>query len=88
MQTDAKIMLSDDKLLSLSERARKVYLEIYDYCTYSADPQYNQLHQYRRAINRLAGPDRDILIQYFNSDPAIRWPGIPQEPWHYYKKPY
>lgn len=82
------IMISDDKYHSLSQEARYLYTTMYDYCTYAADPQYRRLHQFRNAISKLDPRDRDILIEYFNHDPAIRWPGIPQEPWHYYEKPY
>ena len=77
-----------DTIMSLSDQARFLYDSIYDYCTYSSDPQYQKLHKYRNQISKLEGRDRDILIEYFNSDPAIRWKGIPQEPYEYYKKDY
>ena len=85
---DGKIMIADDKLNSLSQEARYLYTCIYDYCTYAADPQYQKLHKFRQSISKLEGRDREILIDYFNSDPAINWPGIPQKPYEYYKKDY
>lgn len=76
-------------IMSLSEEARFLYDSIFDYCTYSSDPQYQKLHKYRNRIAALDNArDRDILIAYFNNDPAIRWPGIPEEPYVYYKKDY
>lgn len=65
-----------------------LYNMVYDYCTYASDPQYQTLHKFRNKINKLAGRDRELLIEYFNHDPAIRWPGMPCEPWDYYAKPY
>lgn len=72
----------------LSQEAKYLYTTIYDYCTYSADPQYQRLHKFRKSIEKLEGRDREILTEYFNSDPAINWPGIPSVPWDYYQKPY
>ena len=72
----------------LSQEAKFLYTSIYDYCTYAADPQYQRLHKYRNQISKLEGRDRDILIEFFNNDPAIRWNGIPQEPYLYYQKDY
>jgi len=73
----------------LSQQARLLYNNIYDYCTYAADPQYQKLHKYRNQIARIANTgDRDILIAYFNQDPAIRWNGMPEVPYLYYKKDY
>jgi hypothetical protein len=85
---DDQIMISDDKFNSLSQEAKYLYTTIYDYCTYSPDPQYHRLHQFRTQINKLEDRDRDILIEYFNTDPAICWPGISSKPWEYYAKPY
>lgn len=82
------IMISDEKYNSLSQEAKYLYTSIYDYCTYSADPQYQRLHKFRNSINKLQGQDKAILIEYFNNDPAIRWPGISSDPWQYYEKPY
>ena len=70
------------------QEAKFLYTSIYDYCTYAADPQYQRLHKYRNQISKLAGRDRDILIAYFNADPAIAWTGIPQVPYLYYAKDY
>lgn len=72
----------------LSQEAKFLYTCIYDYCTYAADPQYQRLHKYRNQISKLEGRDREILIEFFNHDPAIRWNGIPQEPYLYYQKDY
>jgi hypothetical protein len=72
----------------LSQEARFLYTSIYDYCTYASDPQYQRLHAYRNQISKLQGRDRDILVEYFNADPAIRWTGIPADPYAYYAQPY
>ena len=73
---------------ALSQEAKFLYTTIYDYCTYAADPQYQRLHEYRKQISKLHGQDREILVEFFNNDPAIRWNGIPQEPYAYYAKDY
>jgi hypothetical protein len=83
-----EIMISDEKFNSLSQEAKYLYTTIYDYCTYSSDPQYQRLHKFRKSIEKLESRDREVLIEYFNNDPAIRWPGIPCQPWDYYQKPY
>jgi hypothetical protein len=72
----------------LSQEGKFLYTSIYDYCTYHPDPQYQRLHEYRKQISKLEGADRDILIEFFNNDPAIRWNGIPEDPYTYYKKDY
>ena len=82
------IGLTPDKYAALSQDARYLYTCIYDYCTYAADPQYQRLHSFRNAIGKLQGQDKELLIEYFNNDPAIRWPGIPEEPYEYYRKDY
>jgi hypothetical protein len=83
------IGLPVDVILSLNAEARALYDKIYDYCTYSADPQYQILHKYRNQIDRLANAaDREILISYFNQDPAIRFQGMHGEPFEYYAEPY
>ena len=87
MNTDS-IGLPLEKLLLLSDKARTLYDLIYDYCTYSSDPQYQTLHRFRKAINMLTGTDKDLLIEYFNNDPAINWSGMKETPWEYYSKPY
>lgn len=86
--TKPSIMIPEEKYNSLSQEARYLYTTIYDYCTYSSDPQYKTLHKFRNSISKLEGRDREILIEYFNSDPAIRWNGMSSEPWEYYKDPY
>ena len=83
-----QVGLSVDIIMSLSEQARSLYDSIYDYCTYSSDPHYKTLHSFRNKISKLEGADRDVLIGYFNHDPAIRWNGIPNEPYRYYQDPY
>ena len=83
-----KIGIPVEKYSKLSQEARYLYTTIYDYCTYSPDPQYKRLHAFRTSISKLEGADRDILIEYFNNDPAINWPGISSKPWDYYEKPY
>jgi len=76
-------------IMSLNTEARALYDSIYDYCTYAADPQYQTLHKYRNQIDRMANAgDRDILIAYFNQDPAIRFHGMHGEPFEYYAEPY
>lgn len=85
----AAIGLPVETVMSLSDEARMLYDNIYDYCTYSSDPQYQKLHKFRKRIAALDnGRERDILIEYFNSDPAIQWNGMPCKPYEYYAKPY
>ena len=75
--------------LTLSEQAKCLYNAMFDYVTYAADPQYQTLHTYRNRIAALDNHrDRDTLIAYCNADPAIRWNGMPEAPWVYYKKDY
>lgn len=90
MNTEATKLtgLALEDILLLSERARLLYDLIYDYCTYTSDPQYQTLHKFRTAISKLNGKDHELLVSYFNNDPAIRWNGIPLEPYEYYQKPY
>lgn len=83
-----RVGLSFEKYDTLSLDAKAIYNILFDYCTYSSDPQYQTLHKFRNKINKFKGTDREILIEYFNNDPAIRWNGISQEPWLYYEKPY
>lgn len=83
------IGLPAETIMCFSEQTRKLYDLIYDYCTYSADPQYQTLHKFRGLINRLTNAaERNIMIGYFNTDPAIQWSGMPCKPWLYYKDPY
>jgi hypothetical protein len=72
----------------LSPDGKALYNMLYDYCTYSNDPQYKTLHKFRNKISKLKGRDRELLIEYFNHDPAINWNGISCKPWEYYKDPY
>ena len=83
------IGLPVETIMSLSEEARFLYDSMFDYCTYAADPQYQTLHTYRKRIAALDNVrDRDVLIEYFNHDPAIRWNGIPEAPYEYYNTDY
>ena len=83
------IGLPVDVIMSMNDEARALYDSIYDYCTYASDPQYQTLHKFRNQIDRMANTgDREILIGYFNQDPAIRFNGMPSEPFEYYKEPY
>ena len=76
-------------IMSLHDEARSLYDAIYDYCTYAADPQYQVLHKFRNQIARIENAgDREILIGYFNTDPAIQWRGMPETPYAYYAEPY
>jgi hypothetical protein len=78
-----------EMIMLLSEDTRQLYDLIYDYCTYASDPQYQMLHTFRVRISRIANTvERDILIAYFNMDPAIRWNGMTEAPYEYYAKPY
>lgn len=77
-----------ETIMSLSDPARHLYNQIFDYGTYAADPQYHTLHKFRMAIAKLDSGDRDTLITYFNNDPAIQWTGMPEMPYAYYAKPY
>lgn len=86
--SEKRIGLSFEKYSTLSDLAKTLYNSIYDYCTYASDPQYRTLHKFRGKIDSFTGSDRELLIEYFNHDPAISWPGIPRNPWEYYNKPY
>jgi hypothetical protein len=78
-----------ETIMKLSPKARHLYDTIYDYCTYSSDPQYQTLHTFRVRIARIENTvERDILIAYFNNDPAIQWNGMTEAPYEYYAKPY
>ena len=83
-----RVGLPFEKYEKLSDDAKNMYNKIYDYCTYSPDPRYQTLHKFRKEINSFNGRDKAFLIEYFNSDPAINWPGISDLPWKYYEKPY
>jgi hypothetical protein len=86
---DAPIGLPADTIMALSDTARSLYNAIFDYCTYAADPQYQTLHTFRNKIAKIANQrERAILIDYFNADPAIRWTGMPADPYAYYAQPY
>ena len=84
-----QIGLPIELIMSLNDEARALYDKIFDYCTYSSDPQYQVLHKFRNQIDRLANAgDREVLIGYFNQDPAIRFNGMHCEPFQYYSEPY
>lgn len=81
--------LDMDSIMQLSPEARELYNAIYDYCTYSSDPRYQTLHKFRMAIDRLANvADRDALIVYFNTDPAIQDHNMKCSAWEYFQDPY
>lgn len=82
------IGITTEQYMELSQEAKFLYTSIFDYCTYASDPQYQRLHKYRASISKLTGRDQELLISYFNNDPAIRWHGMPLEPYEYYRKPY
>jgi len=88
MTQENRIGLSFPETRELSAQARSLYNLIFDYCTYASDPQYTVLHKFRSQINKLEGRDRELLVEYFNHDPAIRWSGMSSEPFEYYKDPY
>lgn len=89
MTNEQCIGLPAETIMCLSESTRKLYDLIYDYCTYASDPQYQTLHKFRGLIDRITNTtERNIMIGYFNADPAIRWSGMPCAPWQYYAKPY
>lgn len=75
--------------MSLSDTARSLYNTIYDYCTYAADPQYRTLHTFRNCIAKIADQrERAMLIDYFNTDPAIQDHNMQTSAWEYYAQPY
>ena len=81
--------LPTETYLSLSDAARTVYNALFDYCTYAADPQYRTLHNFRMRIARIENcAERDILITYFNSDPAIHDHNATVPAWQYFQDPY
>lgn len=81
--------LAFDQIQSLTAPARALYNQIFDYCTYAADPRYQTLHKFRQAIARIANTaDRDTLIAYFNADPAIQDPNMKVPAWQYFADAY
>lgn len=83
-----RIGLSYDKYDKLSLDGKVLYNMLADYVMYSDDPQYKTLHKFRTKIANAKDTDKSILIDYFNSDPAIKWNGMSSLPWEYYKDPY
>ena len=77
-----------ESIMIISPKARQLYDLIYDYCTYSSDPQYQTLHKFRNKISHLEQRDRDILIGYFNTDPAIQDHHMTVPAYEYFKDPY
>ena len=77
-----------ETIMALSPKARHLYDLIYDYCTYASDPQYRTLHRFRNQIAQLDIRDRDILISYFNADPAIADHNMKVPAWDYFADPY
>lgn len=85
---ESRIGLAPDQIDELSEQARQLYNNIFDYCTYAADPQYATLHKFRVRIAALPAADRDALIQYFNTDPAIQDHNATVPAYEYFAAPY
>ena len=85
---ESRIGLTDDQIDALSETARQLYNNIFDYCTYAADPQYHTLHKFRVRIAALPVADRDALIAYFNADPAIQDSNMTVPAYEYFAAPY
>jgi len=89
MVNEKTVGLDMDSIMQLSPEARELYNAIYDYCTYASDPQYQVLHKFRNQIDRLANAgDREILIGYFNQDPAIQDHNMTCSAWEYFQDPY
>ena len=88
IMNDAHIGLTHNQIDALSEMARQLYNNIFDYCTYAADPQYQTLHRFRMRIAALPVTDRDALIAYFNADPAIQDPNMTVPAYEYFAAPY
>jgi hypothetical protein len=85
---DARIGLAPDQIDALSVPARQLYNNMFDYCTYAADPQYQTLHRFRMRIAALPQPHRDTLIAYFNHDPAIQDHNMKTSAYEYFAAPY
>lgn len=88
IMNDARIGLTDNQIDDLSEMGRRLYNNIFDYCTYASDPQYQTLHRFRQQITQLPAPDQHILIAYFNTDPAIQDHNMKTSAWEYFAAPY
>ena len=81
--------LPAETIMSLSHAARELYNNIFDYCTYAADPQYHTLHAFRARIAHMENAaERDILIAYFNADPAIHDHNMTVPAYEYFAAPY
>ena len=85
---ESHIGLAPHQIDALSVQARQLYNNIFDYCTYASDPQYQTLHRFRMRIAALPATDRDALIQYFNTDPAIQDPNATVPAYEYFAAPY
>ena len=85
---EPRIGLEDAQIDALSETGRRLYNNIFDYCTYASDPQYQTLHKFRNRISHLDERDRAVLITYFNADPAIQDHNMTVPAWEYFEAPY
>ncbi len=88
MMNETRIGLTHEQIDDLSEPGRRLYNNIFDYCTYASDPQYRTLHRFRQQIAQLDARDRDVLIGYFNTDPAIQDHNMTVSAWDYFADPY
>ena len=88
MMNETRIGLTHEQIDKLSVTARQLYNNIFDYCTYASDPQYQTLHKFRNRISNLDARDRAILIGYFNADPAIQDHNMTVPAWEYFEAPY
>jgi hypothetical protein len=88
MMNETRIGLTHEQIDDLSETGRRLYNNIFDYCTYASDPQYQTLHKFRTRISSLEQRDRDVLIAYFNTDPAIQDHNMKVPAWDYFEAPY
>lgn len=70
----------------IGNEARALYDKISYYMMIASDPQYQTIHKFRRAIDKLKNPvDKKQLIQYFNDEFRI---SNHQAAWEYYKDPF
>ena len=89
IESAVTVGLPAETIMSLSDAARTLYNCIFDYCTYAADPQYRTLHAFRTRIAHMENAaERDILIAYFNADPAIHDHNMTVPAYEYFAAPY
>lgn len=88
MNATEQVGLKFETYQELSEGAKELYNTMFDYFTYSPDPRYKHIHEFRKRITSYKGKDFTILQEYFNNEPAIQWHGQSAPPWEYFKDPY